>query len=62
MIEGTGSVFTNTNIQTHKKYYAFEDAVKKNAGFAEIISIIVLYFLALGATIFFTIFIQVTLA
>jgi hypothetical protein len=36
--------------------------VNKNAGFAEIISIIVLYFLALGATIFFTIFIQVTLS
>lgn len=58
MIDGTGSVFSNSNIQTHKKYFAFEDAVNKTAGLREILSIIVLYFLSLGATIFFTIYIQ----
>lgn len=58
MIEGTGSVFSNSNIQTHKKYFAFEDAVKKNAGLMETLSIIVLYVLSIGATIFFTIYIQ----
>lgn len=61
MIEGTGSVFSNSNIQTHKKYFAFEDAVNKTAGLMETLSIIVLYFLGLAATIFFTIYIQAEL-
>ena len=61
IIEGTGSVFSNANIQTHKKYYAFEDAVKKRAALFETVAIILLYFFSLGATIFFTLYIEVTL-
>ena len=61
IIEGTGSVFSNANIQTHKKYFAFEDAVTKRAAFFETIAIISLYILSLCATIFFTLYIEVTL-
>lgn len=58
MIDGTGSVFTNSNMQTHKKYYAFEDAVNKKAGFIEILLLVILYLVALVATVLFTVFIQ----
>lgn len=58
MIDGTGSVFTNSNMQTHKKYYAFEDAVNKKAGFFEILLLVILYLVALVATVLFTVFIQ----
>lgn len=61
LMEGTGSVFSTANLQAHKKFFAFEDAVNKTAGLWETVSIIVLYFLSLGATIFFVVFIQVTL-
>lgn len=61
LMEGTGSVFSTANLQAHKKFFAFEDAVNKTAGLWETLSIITLYFLSLGATVFFVIFIQARL-
>ena len=57
-MDGTGSVLTNTNMQAHKKFYAFEDATNKNASLQTIIPLVAIYFLALVATIIFPLYIQ----
>lgn len=54
VLEGTGSVFTNSNLQAYKKYYAFEDAVQKPAQIHEYVTLIVLYLISLSITIYFT--------
>lgn len=54
-MDGTGSVFTNTNMQSHKKFYAFEDATNKNASVWVIMPLVIIYVLAFIANIYFPI-------
>lgn len=57
-MEGTGSVVTNTHMQVHKKYYAFEDAVQKDTNIISMMILIVTYLIALAANVFFPLYIK----
>lgn len=61
-MDGTGSVLTNSSMQAHKKYYAFEDAVGMKAGSTYICLIVIFYLVALVASIFFAFFIRVNIS
>lgn len=55
---GTGSVFSNNELQTHKKYYAFEDAIKKKPLMLNIFMVFLGYLGSLGVIIYITLLLE----
>ena len=58
---GTGSVMNGLDIQTHKKYYVYEDSLQKKAFLTEMILLLVLYGLAVGCSYAFNTYITLNL-
>ena len=58
---GTGSVMNSLDIQTHKKYYVYEDSLKKKAFLTEMVILFILYVLAMGCSYTFNTYIRLSL-
>lgn len=61
IIAKTGSVFSTTEMQLHKKYFAFEDAIKRTPLLLNVLMVFLGYLGSLSATIYLTLYLQTEL-